>query len=307
MTGTGPAVRPPAVSAPRPRNRRDLRLGTGSNGVYMGPLAGQPGHGSTAHLRRQPARIVDGRAEGGYTSMFELICPDCGDHPDLEYSEVPPRLQWLRGPRSLQAGLAAFHRHLGLAWSTETQPEVIGPGYAQAGPVATNGDQRITRQGPRQRASGATRGEVTGQQLEDMDALFVQTAASMTSDGGPITLHGLSPSTLYFADRPQRDVGHITSDHFVANWAAGDNSFADNPPNAVLSFAEPGDSLPEDAVVVIQDPHLDGDALTYSIKLLDGTVPAATGPCALFIDPLGRPLSPVLIRSKRRSPARPCR
>jgi hypothetical protein len=135
--------------------------------------------------------------------------------------------------------------------------------------------------------------EVTEQQLEDMEALFVQTAASMTSDRGTITLHGLSPSTLYFADRPKRDVGHMTSDHFVANWAAGDNSFADNPPNAVLSFAEPGDRLPEDAVVVIQDPHLNGDALTYTIKLLDGTVPTATGPCALFIDPFGRPLSPV--------------
>ena len=44
--------------------------------------------------------------------------------------------------------------------------------------------------------------EVTEQQLEDMEALFVQTAASMTSDRGTITLHGLSPSTLYFADRP---------------------------------------------------------------------------------------------------------
>ena len=41
--------------------------------------------------------------------------------------------------------------------------------------------------------------------------------------------------------------------------------------------------------MVIQDPHLDGDALSYSIKLLDGAMPAATGPCALFIDPLGRP------------------
>jgi hypothetical protein len=66
--------------------------------------------------------------------------------------------------------------------------------------------------------------EVTEQQLEDMEALFVQTAASMTSDRGTITLHGLSPSTLYFADRPQRDVGHMMSSHFVANWAAGDNS-----------------------------------------------------------------------------------
>jgi hypothetical protein len=124
---------------------------------------------------------------------------------------------------------------------------------------------------------------VTEQQLEDMEALFVQTAASMTRDQGTITLHGLSPSTLYFADRPQRDVGHMTSRNFVANWAAGDNSFSDNPPNAVLSFAEPGDRTPEDAVVVIQDPHLDGDALTST----------AAGPCALFIDPFGRPLSPV--------------
>jgi hypothetical protein len=142
--------------------------------------------------------------------------------------------------------------------------------------------------------------EVTEQQLEDMEALFVQTAASMTSDRGTITLHGVSPSTLYFADRPQREVGHMLSRLFVANWAAGDNSFADNPPNAVLSFAEPGDSLPEDTVVVIQDPHLDADALTYSIKLLDGTVPAATGPCALFIDPLGRPLSPVSVAGMHR-------
>jgi hypothetical protein len=142
--------------------------------------------------------------------------------------------------------------------------------------------------------------EVTEQQLEDMEALFVQTAASMTSSHGSLTLQGLSPSTLYFADRPQREVGHMLSRQFVANWAAGDNSFADNPPNAVLSFVEPGDGPPVDAVVVIQDPELDGDALTYSIKVLDGTVPAATGPCALFIDPLGRPLSPVSLAAMNR-------
>ena len=92
----------------------------------------------------------------------------------------------------------------------------------------------------------------------------------------------------------------MLSRQFVASWAEGDNSFAGNPPNAVLSFAEPGDGPPVDAVVVIQDPHLDGDVLTYSIKVLDGTVPAATGPCALFIDPLGRPLSPVSLAGMNR-------
>jgi hypothetical protein len=77
---------------------------------------------------------------------------------------------------------------------------------------------------------GTTMSEVTEQQLEDMEALFVQTAASMTSGGGSLTLHGLSPSTLYFADRPQRETGHMSSGQFVANWAEGDNSFADYPP-----------------------------------------------------------------------------
>jgi len=58
--------------------------------------------------------MVEGRVEGGYTSMFELVCCDCGDHPYLDYSQVPDRLQWLRGPRMLEAGLAAYEEHLGL-------------------------------------------------------------------------------------------------------------------------------------------------------------------------------------------------
>jgi hypothetical protein len=43
------------------------------------PLVGQLSHGRTAFVRRQPVRIVGGRIQGGYTGVFELICPDCGD------------------------------------------------------------------------------------------------------------------------------------------------------------------------------------------------------------------------------------
>ena len=114
VTGAGPASRPAAVSVPRPHDRRDPWLRTGPNGDNALPLAGQPGHGRTAFVRRQPARIVDGRFEGGYTGVFELICPACGDHPYLDYSEVPPRIQWLRGPRTLEAALVAYHKHVGL-------------------------------------------------------------------------------------------------------------------------------------------------------------------------------------------------
>jgi hypothetical protein len=58
----------------------------------------QPGGGWTMVLRRQPARMVAGRPEAGYTDAFEIICCDCGHHPDQDYSEVAPELQRIRGP-----------------------------------------------------------------------------------------------------------------------------------------------------------------------------------------------------------------
>ena len=114
-TDTGTVSGPAAVSAPR---RRDRRLRLVPEEEVTPPPAGQPGHGSEAVLRRQPVRIVEGRGEGGYTGMYELICPSCGDHPYLDYSEISPRLQWLRGPYMLAAGLAVFHKHQGIPWPT---------------------------------------------------------------------------------------------------------------------------------------------------------------------------------------------
>jgi hypothetical protein len=58
---------------------------------------------------------VYGRIEGGYTDVFELICPSCGDYPYLDYSEVPRELQRIRGPYPLEAGLAAYEEHLTLS------------------------------------------------------------------------------------------------------------------------------------------------------------------------------------------------
>lgn len=40
--------------------------------------------------------------------------------------------------------------------------------------------------------------------------------------------------------------------------------------------------------------------LTYAIDVLERPVPAHTGPVTLFIDPLGRPLSPVSVCGVRR-------
>ncbi len=137
-------------------------------------------------------------------------------------------------------------------------------------------------------------------ELEAEQSMFVQTAHGITSDGGTLTLHGITPSTLYFSDRPQRVVGHMSTTDFVDLWDEGDNSFEADPPNAVLAFLQPDDETPEDAVVVIQEPRLNDGELSYSIEVLDGKVPATTGPVTLFIDPFGRPLSPVSVCGMRR-------
>ena len=74
---------------------------------------GQPGLGWTVVLRRMPTRIVAGQPVDGYTDAFEIVCCDCGDDPDLDYREVSPELQRIRGPyRPIADGVAAYEKHV---------------------------------------------------------------------------------------------------------------------------------------------------------------------------------------------------
>ena len=142
-------------------------------------------------------------------------------------------------------------------------------------------------------AEDATKQQVE-QELEEIEAMFVQTAPEAAVEGSVLTLHDVSRSTLYFSDRPERVVGHVTSDMFIDLWDEGENSFSENPPNAVLAFLEPGDDVPEDVVTVIRNPRMEGTSLSYDVEVLEGTMPThAKGGVTLFIDPFGRPLSPV--------------
>ena len=109
--------------------------------------------------------------------------------------------------------------------------------------------------------------ETLAEQLESEESMFVQTARAVESDGATLTLHGITASTLYFSDRPQRVVGQMATTDFVDLWGVGDNSFETDPPNAVLSFLESGADIPTDAVVVLTAPSLgdDGNLPTRSI------------------------------------------
>jgi hypothetical protein len=56
----------------------------------------------------------EGRPEGGYTDLYELICCYCGDNPELDYRDVPADLQRIRGPYTVSAGISAYGRHVTL-------------------------------------------------------------------------------------------------------------------------------------------------------------------------------------------------
>ena len=79
----------------------------------------------------------------------------------------------------------------------------------------------------------------------------------------------------------------MRSSSFIELWDAGAESFAVDPPNAVLSFLD-GDDTPDDVVVVLHDPRLEGNELTYRSTCSRGRCPTSTGPCTLFIDSFGR-------------------
>lgn len=107
------ANRSQGVRVERGCHARDPRVRMDAEDVVTLPRAGQPGHGRTTSLRRQLVWMADDR-KARCTGAYEVICRDCGDHPYLGYSEISPRLQRIRGPYTLEAGVAAYAEHLGL-------------------------------------------------------------------------------------------------------------------------------------------------------------------------------------------------
>jgi hypothetical protein len=125
------------------------------------------------------------------------------------------------------------------------------------------------------------------------DFLFVQTAKRMRFDPASaiVTLEGVSPVTLFFSDRPERIAGNMRTATFVPFWSTGKDSFLSDPPNADISLVN-GHTL-EQVVVVLQNPVLQGENLTYKVKVLEGEMPVRGDEVSIFIDVIGMPLTPV--------------
>jgi hypothetical protein len=121
------------------------------------------------------------------------------------------------------------------------------------------------------------------------DFLFVQSAKGMNFDKSTrkLTLTGVSPVTVFFSDRPERIAGHMRTASFIPFWSEGKDSFKANPPNADISILE-GDKLIQ-VVAVLEDPVLAGESLAYTVKVLQGELPAKGEHVSVFIDTIFRP------------------
>jgi len=121
-------------------------------------------------------------------------------------------------------------------------------------------------------------------------ALLVMNARGARLQGEMLTLIGVTPNTILFADRPVRAAGHVLTAQVIAEWGRGtaaSASFAKEPPNATVSaFAQNGSTI-KDAVVVLKSPKLDGDTLTFAVQVLGGDLAGAEGAAAVFIDTVG--------------------
>jgi hypothetical protein len=137
-----------------------------------------------------------------------------------------------------------------------------------------------------------TIGTPTSPRPEIVPSLFVLNSRGATLQGDTLTLTGVTPSSIIFADRPVRAAGHQATADIIAEWGSDDDSFVKNPPNATVSVFSKDGSV-KDAVVVLKTPKLEGDKLTFNVQVLEGDLAGGDGGAALFIDIIGRPLTPL--------------
>jgi hypothetical protein len=140
---------------------------------------------------------------------------------------------------------------------------------------------------PAQKKIGSAKTEI-------VPSLIVMNAQGATLEGETLTLTGVAPNSIVFADRPVRSAGHALTAHLVEEWqpGEGEDGFSKDPPNATVSvFAKDGSKV-SDAVVVLKSPKLEGDKLTFAVSVLEGTL-SGDGPAAVFVDIIGLPRTPL--------------
>src|SRR4029077_11195663 len=119
-------------------------------------------------------------------------------------------------------------------------------------------------------ASTSAGSETSNASTQKVEFLFVQNAREVSFENGTMTLQGVNPVTVCFADRPERIAGHMPTRKIVPMWSEGSDSFTADPPNATLSLLS--GSTVSNVFLVLRNPRLNGDNLSYEVRALEGTL-----------------------------------
>ena len=95
---------------------------------------------------------------------------------------------------------------------------LCAPGWASAQTATT-----VPPHVPLQKTIGEARPDV-------VPSLIVMNARGASLQGGKLTLTGIAPNSIVFADRPVRAAGHALTTHLLEEWGTGSDSFAKDPP-----------------------------------------------------------------------------
>ena len=141
-------------------------------------------------------------------------------------------------------------------------------------------------------SSGTTQPDVavTGDVAPGVSKLYVQQSRTATAErirGAryEVKLRGVDPTTLWFADRPDRSAGSQSTRSFINTWAS--LGFASDPPNAVIQFGEN-----EGVAVELKRPRYNAtkQVLRYTAVVIDQQTPRLPKKLAnvsVFIDDAG--------------------
>jgi hypothetical protein len=138
--------------------------------------------------------------------------------------------------------------------------------------------------------------------VDMVPSLFVMNAHGASVQGQTLTLAGVSPTSIVFADRPVRAAGHLPTEALLEEWTTAD--FAKDAPNATVSVLSKDGLSAHDVVVELRTPHLEGDRLTFDVRVLEGDLAGADGPASVFVDIIGLPFTPLSFAGVARRTAR---
>ena len=177
-------------------------------------------------------------------------------------------------PLNLLAGLAMAAAILGLS----------APAGAQTPAAPATGATPTAPQAPKTIGSP--------QQPQIVPSMIVLNARGARLEGQKLTLDGISPNAIVFADRPVRSAGHALTAHLLEEWSINaPDSFAKTPPNATVSVFNKAKAGVVDAVVVLKSPKLEGDRLVFDVDVLEGDLTGGDGAVSVFMDIINLPIA----------------